>query len=101
MSLTILWKSTVFVITLALIYLAFPVLIVPSSLPAIHAVFINDEYPTNFQAPVTSPNISDQEPDLQIYELRFPDGPSFNQKVQLIKSLHQQGMDLILNRASP
>ena len=44
MSVRILWRSTVFVITLALIYLAFPILIVPSSLPAIQAMLIENKY---------------------------------------------------------
>ncbi|MFH0942559.1 MAG: hypothetical protein V1810_00065 [Candidatus Beckwithbacteria bacterium] len=98
MAIKIFWRSTIFIITLTLIYLAFPVLIVPSSLPAIQAMFIDNEYPQNYQAPASL--VSYQNPDLEIYELKLPNGPSFNQKIQLIKDLHQQGLDLILNRAS-
>lgn len=98
MSLKILWKSTVFVITLALIYLAFPVLIVPSSLPAIQAMFIEKEYPDDYLTNIYPANST--EADLEIYELSLPTIPTIKEKIQLIKDLHQQGMDLILNRAS-
>ena len=66
-------------------------------------MFIENEYPPAFQAPSPNPYpyVSDQNSDLQIYEIKLSTGPTINQKIQLIKDLHQQGMNLILNRASP
>ncbi len=98
MSFRILWRSTVFIITLLLIYLAFPVLIVPSSLPAIEQMFIANEFPEEYlpEAPIVSAEGYDA--DLQIYELSVPQIPALKDKIQLIKDLHQQGMDRILQR---
>ncbi|MCG2691481.1 hypothetical protein L6272_01495 [Microgenomates group bacterium] len=97
MSVRILWRSTVFLITLGLIYLAFPILIVPSSLPAIQAMFIENKYPD--QAP-TSPSaiISQEAANAEIYQLTLPAIPTAKAKLQLIKDLHRQGMDIMLNR---
>lgn len=97
MSVRILWRSTVFLITLGLIYLAFPILIVPSSLPAIQAMFIENKYPD--QA-LTSPSaiISNEAAGAEIYQLTLPTIPSAREKLQLIKDLHRQGMDIMLNR---
>lgn len=86
MSLRILWQSVVFLVTLALIYLAFPILIVPSSLPAIQTML----------QPTISSNQNDS--DLEIYQLTVPVIPTAKDKLQLIISLHRQGMDKILNR---
>ncbi|KKS80677.1 MAG: hypothetical protein UV54_C0001G0027 [Candidatus Beckwithbacteria bacterium GW2011_GWA2_43_10] len=97
MSVRILWRSTVFVITLALIYLAFPILIVPSSLPAIQAMLIENKYPDQAS---TSPSaiVSQEAAGAQIYQLTIPVVPTVEEKLQLIKDLHRQGMDKILNR---
>ncbi len=95
MSVRILWRSAVFLITLGLIYLAFPILIVPSSLPAIQAMFIENKYPTS-----PSTIISQDAADAEIYQLTLPTIPTAKAKLQLIKDLHRQGMDLIFNRQS-
>lgn len=97
MSLRLLWRSTVFIITLLLIYLAFPILIVPTSLPAIQQMIVANEYPEEYlpQPPVVS---ADTPADAQIYELQIPTIPTLKDKINLIKTLHQQGMDLILQR---
>ena len=98
MSFRILWRSTVFIITLLLIYLAFPILIVPSSLPAIQQMFVDNEFPEEYlpEAPFVSAQGTDA--DLEIYQLTIPTLPTIKDKVELIKDLHQQGMDKILQR---
>ena len=97
MSIRILWHSAVFILTLGLIYLAFPILIVPSSLPAIQAMFIANKYPD--QAP-TSPSaiISNEAAGAEIYQLTLPAVPTAKAKLQLIKDLHRQGMNLIFQK---
>ncbi len=98
MSLRILWRSTVFIITLLLIYLAFPIFIVPSSLPAIQQMLVANEFPEEYYP--ESPTVSAQgtSTDLEIYELKIPPIPTLNEKLQLIKTIHQQGMDLIFQK---
>jgi len=97
MSLRILWRSAVFIITLLLIYLAFPILIVPTSLPAIQQMIVANEYPEEYLPP--PPVVSAGTPaDAQIYELQIPTIPTLKDKINLIKTLHQQGMDLILQK---
>ena len=95
MSVRILWRSTVFIITLGLIYLIFPILIVPSALPAIQAMFIENKYPDQAS---TSPSaiISQEAAGAEIYQLTIPAVPTNAAKLQLLKDLHRQGMDLIL-----
>jgi hypothetical protein len=97
MSLRLLWRSTVFIITLLLIYLAFPILIVPTSLPAIQQMIVANEYPEEYlpQPPVVS---ADTPADAQIYQLQIPTVPTLKDKINLIKTLHQQGMNLILQK---
>ncbi len=96
MSIRILWRSTVFILTLIFIYLAFPILIVPSSLPAIKAMFVEKSFPkdqTPFVPPPTDLPLADA--DAQIYELNIPAIPSTVDKINLLKDLHQQGISLI------
>ena len=90
-----LWRSTVFLITLLLIYLAFPVLIVPSSLPAIQQMFVANEYPEEFFPQPGTVSARGTETDLEIYELSIPKIPTLKDKVKFLKNLHKQGMDLI------
>ena len=80
MSVRILWRSTVFIITLGLIYLAFPILIVPSSLPPIQ---------------------STSSPDAQIYQLEIPQEPTLKDSFEQLRQRHRQGMKLILAPFSP
>lgn len=94
MSIRILWRSTVFIITLVLIYLAFPILIVPSSLPAIKAMVIENEYPDSFYN-LTAPSVSPFDADAQIYQLNLPTIPTAKEKLELLKQLHQQGLQMI------
>jgi len=94
MSIRILWRSTVFIITLVLIYLAFPILIVPSSLPAIKAMVIGNEYPDSFYN-LTAPSVSSFDADAQIYQLNLPTIPTAKEKLELLKQLHQQGLQMI------
>jgi len=97
-----LWRSTIFIITILLIYLAFPIIIVPSSLPAIKVMFVEDEYPEEFfDSQVASlPTTDSLDPDVQIFELNIPTIPTAKEKLQLLKTLHQQGIDKILNPLS-
>ncbi len=97
MSLRILWRSTVFVITLLLIYLAFPILIVPSSLPAIQEMIVDNQIPEEFDSePQVA--IATGDSDLEIFELSIPEVPSLRDKIDVLKQLHQQGMDKVLQR---
>jgi len=96
MSLRILWRSTVFVLTLLFIYLAFPILIVPSSLPAIQAMFIDQEMPQGYNPSDSLAN--NLETDAQIYEINIPTIPTLTDKITVLKDFHRQGMDLILQR---
>lgn len=94
MSLRILWRSAVFVITLGFIYLAFPILIVPSSLPAIKALFVEEKYPEeDFVLKDDGDRVT---ADAQIYELNIPEVLTLSGKINVLKGLHQQGMALIL-----
>ena len=74
------WRSIVFVFTLLLIYLLFPILIVPSSLPAIQ------------QLVVGTPS------DVQIYQLEIERVPTLKDKIEVLRRLHRQGINLILQR---
>ncbi len=96
---SILWRSTVFIITLLLIYLAFPILIVPSSLPAIQTMVVDNQLPQAYlpEAPIVSADES-LPADAQIYQLQIPTIPTLKDKLEVLKDLHQQGMDLILQR---
>jgi len=96
MSLRILWRSAVFVLTLVFIYLAFPILIVPSSLPAIKALFIEQEFPQDYEVPDTL--AEGLETDLEIYELNLPIIPTLSDKITILKDIHTQGIDLIRGR---
>jgi|APSaa5957512576_1039674.scaffolds.fasta_scaffold70860_2 hypothetical protein len=99
MSLRILWRSTVFIATILFIYLAFPILIVPSSLPAIKAIFIDQQYPeTNKPQSQPTSNQPLADADAYIYELNIPTLLTATQKIQAVKQIHQQGMNLILAR---
>ncbi|MDZ7587420.1 MAG: hypothetical protein U0946_06720 [Patescibacteria group bacterium] len=80
MSVRILWRSTVFIIVLVLIYIAFPILIVPSSLPPIK---------------------SSSSPDAQIYQLEIPQEPTLKNTIEELRQRHRQGMKLILAPFSP
>ena len=80
MSIRILWRSTIFILTLALIYILFPILIVPSALPAIQS---------------SSPA------DAQIYQVEIPRQPSLKETINQLRQRHQQGMKLILAPVLP
>lgn len=75
MSPRIIWRSTIFILTFLLLYLAFPILIVPSSLPA-----IQDSYP---------------DADLQIYQLQTETIPTLTDRFNALRLKHRQGMELI------
>ncbi|MEK7513324.1 MAG: hypothetical protein AAB580_00365 [Patescibacteria group bacterium] len=77
MSARIIWRSTVFILTLLLLYLAFPILIVPSSLPA-----IQQAYPDS---------------DVSIFQLEIERIPTLKDRVNYLRHRHQQGMELIFN----
>ncbi len=96
MNLKILWRSTVFVITLLLIYLAFPILIVPSSLPAIQQIVVEGVKPQ--PSPVLVPDYFNVNEGVPIQQITLPVSLSFPQRLDELKKLHQQGMALILNR---
>ena len=76
------WRSIVFIITILFIYLLFPILIVPSSLPAI-------------QQMVTG---SSSAGGIGIYQLEIERVPTLQDKVKVLVDLHRQGMALILKR---
>ena len=71
------------------IYLAFPILIVPSSLPAIKALFIEKEFP---REEMSVPAPSGLTADAQIYELNIPQVPTLQDKIRVLSDLHRQGM---------
>jgi len=77
MSVRILWRSTVFIITLGLIYLIFPILIVPSPLPPIQSA-----------GPA----------DAQIFEVKTT---TIDETIQSLRERHRRGMKLILAPFSP
>lgn len=101
MSIRILWRSAVFIITIIFIFLAFPILIVPSSTPMIKAMFIENEYPANWQAQSPSGAINEEKGDAQIYEINLPTMPTIQDKLLFLISLHQEGMKIILSPFSP
>jgi hypothetical protein len=91
MSHRLFWRSTVIVVTIVLIYFAFPILIVPSSLPAIQAIFCQEQsQPT--------PSVSSEpgaEPSLPIYQLELSRPLTLKEKFQALQQLHHQGMELL------
>lgn len=89
------WRSTVFIVTLVLLYIAFPVLIVPSSLPAIKAIIIDSTYPSSTStSEFTTPS---EQSETTVYQI-IPQTLTLKQKLQLFKDMHQQGMNLMLAR---
>ena len=74
------WRAVVFVVTLMSIYLAFPILIVPSSLPAIQEL-------------VSMPEASSA--DLGIYQLEIERVPTLKDKLLALAAIHRQGRYLI------
>ena len=96
MNLKILWRSTVFVITLLLIYLAFPILIVPSSLPAIQQIVVEGVMPQ--PSPTLIPDYFNVNDGVPIQQITLPIPLSLPQRLEELKKLHNQGMTLILNR---
>ena len=96
MNLKILWRSTVFVITLLLIYLAFPVLIVPSSLPAIQQIVVEGVMPQ--PSPMLIPDYFNVNQGVPIQQITLPIPLTLPQRLEELKKLHSQGMALILNR---
>lgn len=73
------WRVVTFVLTLLFIYLLFPILIVPSSLPAIQ-------------------QMATGQADIQIYQLEFERVPTVGDKIRVLRGLHRQGMNIILQR---
>lgn len=70
----LIWRSLVFLVTLVSIYLLFPILIVPSSLPA-----INEAGPG----------------EVQIFQLEIPEEPTLKNTLAYLISRHRQGRYLI------
>ncbi len=77
------WRVITFVLTILFIYLLFPILIVPSSLPAIQQMMI---------APGTG------SADIGIYQLEIERVPTLKDKLDTLVQLHRQGMAIILQR---
>jgi hypothetical protein len=101
MSIRIMWRSIIFCLTIIFIYLAFPILIVPSSTPMIKALFIENEYPSNWEAESPTAMMNEEKGDPQIYEISLPTIPTLQEKFLFLTSLHQQGMKIILSPFSP
>ena len=76
------WRVITFVFTILFIYLLFPILIVPSSLPAIQEI-------------VAGPSGT---ADIGIYQLEIERVPTLKDKLKALADLHRQGMDIILQR---
>jgi len=72
----LIWRSVVLVLTLMVIYLAFPILIVPSSLPAIQEL-------------ATGPA------GAAIFELGIPQKPTLNGTLKTLKIRHRLGVAII------
>ncbi len=89
------WRSTVFIVTLVLLYIAFPILIVPSSLPAIKAIIIDSIPPSSIST--SEFTLPSQQSETTVYQI-IPQTLTLKQKLQLFKDMHQQGMDLMLAR---
>lgn len=70
----LIWRSIVFVVTLMFIYLLFPILIVPSSLPAIQSAI---------------------PADAEILQLEIPQEPTIKNTIEWLVSRHRQGRYLI------
>lgn len=96
MNLKILWRSTVFIVTLLLIYLAFPILIVPSSLPAIQQIVVEGVKPQ--PSPALIPDYFNVNQGAPIQQITLPIPLTLSQRVEELKKLHGQGMALILSR---
>ncbi|MBU1085467.1 MAG: hypothetical protein ABIJ43_05200 [Candidatus Beckwithbacteria bacterium] len=92
MLIRIIWRSTIFLLTLLFIYLAFPIFIVPSSLPAIKAILLDEQTSPKVTDLITSP----QTADAQIFELNIQTIKTPAQKLEALKKIHQQGINLIL-----
>ena len=76
------WHVVTFVLTLLFIYLLFPILIVPSSLPAIQQI-------------VTG---TGDAADIGIYQLEIERVPTLKDKFKALADLHRQGTNIILQR---
>ena len=96
MNLKILWRSTVFIVTLLLIYLAFPVLIVPSSLPAIQQIVVEGVMPQ--PTPKLIPDYFNVNDGVPIQQITLPIPLTLPQRLEELKKLHGQGIALIFNR---
>jgi len=92
------WRSTVFIITLVLLYIAFPILIVPSSLPAIKAIIIDSTHPSLVKTSTSQVEPISKQSEITVYQIEIPQTITIQEKLQLLKDMHQQGMDLMLGR---
>ena len=83
------------------IYLAYPILIVPSSLPAINAILIEEAIPPDPLADELD-YPADQSANSGLNQLTIKqigaEPLSFTQKVDAILDLHRQGMEMILGQ---
>jgi|GEM_PF-2868322 hypothetical protein len=96
MSIRFLWRSIVFVFTIVFIYLAFPILIVPSSLPAIKSIFVGESHVQEYKPDLTeTSDYLSADADAQIYQLDISASPTLSDKLNLLKDLHQQGWSMI------
>ena len=96
MSLKILWRSTVFLATLLLIYLAFPILIVPSSLPAIKQIVVEGVKPQPTPSPI--PDYFGVNEGVPIQQVTLPISLTLSERFNELKAMHQKGMEIIFNR---
>ena len=96
MSLKIIWRSTVFLLTILFIYLAFPILIVPSSLPAIKVLFVEQNETIDYNQPISNIKKPSSITNPQIHELNIETALTFKQKISVLKKIHKQGIDMIL-----
>ena len=97
MSKNILWRSGVFVVTIIAIYLAFPILIIPSSLPAIQQMFVENEIPQEYSSSNIAIETSNLPTDTEIYQLTIPTIPTLKEKITVLKKIHKQGINKIFN----
>lgn len=81
-------------VTLLFIYLAFPVLIVPSSLPAIKSIIIGETQVQEY-TPDTDQIKEPLSAEAEIYQLNIPTTPSLSDKLNVLKNLHRQGWQMI------
>jgi len=94
MSHRFIWRSTTIIITLLLIYLAFPVLLVPSSLPAIQAIFLSKID----QPAIPGPSRPFDPNTIPIYQLEPTRQLTTKEKFTALKQLHRQGIQIIFKR---